>query len=293
MTILEAGTVESELHFLYETVTRCKGRRVGRDTVWELAPIYASIPYSRNAIADLERLERAISEELPALGVHGKKRADKAFVRETDTITKPSYIARLTNGKCWSMSVSQRDLLLSIFARQPLSGGLAFSVFHPRDLAERRRPGYVPCLVAGTFLLHNNQLHLSAFFRSQSILEFGVHDLLFLRRWQQQFVDSIASIPREAVPQRIRPQYRVHAGPLNLHFSRVVIPARLARNRKGYVHRGDVLDRWVEVVVQTIETCAARSLQRNSVLKHELGNFSKRVRTPFSSMRKSDISYKW
>lgn len=259
MALLDQSGSESELHFLYDTVRRCRGNSVGRDNVWEVAPVFACIPHSTRAIQDLELFEQAISAELPQLCVHGRKRATKAFIQERDTITKPSYIARLTSGRSWSMLQSQRDTLVDTFAREPLSGGLVFSVFHPRDLVNRRRPGYVPCLVSGTFLLHKQQLHLSAFFRSQSILEFGIYDLLFLRRFQQQFLDCIAAIPRDVVPQRIRSMYQVRPGPLNLHFSRVVVPSRLARNRKGYVRRADVLDCWLEVLVQTIETAITQS----------------------------------
>lgn len=258
MALIDQSASESELHFLYDTVRRCRGSSVGRDNAWEVAPVLCSIPYSVNAIHDLEVFERAVNIELPQLCTHGRNRAAKAFQQDRDTITKPSYIARLTSGCTWSLLVSQRDTLVKTFMREPLSGGLVFSVFHPRDLIDRHRPGYVPCLISGTFLLHKQRLHLSAFFRSQSILEFGIYDLLFLRRFQQQFLDSIAAIPRDAVPKRIRPKYHVRPGPLNLQFSRVVVPSRLARNRKGFVRRSDILDRWLELLVQTIETTDAR-----------------------------------
>jgi hypothetical protein len=263
---------ESELHFLHATVLDCIGKTVGRDCAWQLAPVFASIPYTRDSIAGLEALECVIEAQLPELSDHGKKRAVKAYVRTADTITKPSYIGRLTQGHVWSMRRDQRDTLADCFIREPLSGGLVFSIFHPRDLLERRRPGYVPCLVAGSFLVHRRQLHVNAFFRSQSVLEFGIQDLLFLRRFQIQFLKSLSVVPRHALPKRLGSHCQIAPGPLNLHFARVVIPSRLARNRKGYLRRCEVVERWMELAVHTVEHRVGRQqgavLSRRSRLLH-------------------------
>jgi len=244
---------QSELDFLYETVTDAVGKTVGRDAAWQLAPVFASIGYSDQCIANLQAFELALAQIFPDLSNHGSKRALKAFVRNADTITKPSYIGRLNNGLAWDLPDGQRDILIERFIREPLSGGLVFSVFHPKDLIARRRPGYVPCLVSGSLLVHRHELHLNAFFRSQSIVEFGLHDLLFLRGFQAWFLRTIADVHREKFPQRMRRHYRIRPGPLNLQFARIVVPSRLARNRQGFLRRCDVVDRWLTTLVEMID----------------------------------------
>jgi hypothetical protein len=244
----------SELHFLYETASNAVGCVVGRDATWQIAPVMTQLPYSEGAIADLEAFAAAIAQELPRLGRHGSERAKKAFLRTADTITKPSYLSRIVSGHVWGTADGQFDRLIERFVREPLSGGLVFSVFHPQDLVNRQRPGYVPCLVSGTFLVHDHHVHVNAFFRSQSILEFGVHDLLFLRQLQSAFVSATQHFARDAFPARLRHSLTFRPGPLNLHFARIVIASRLARNRQGFLRRRDVIDHWLRLLVDTIES---------------------------------------
>jgi hypothetical protein len=202
---------------------------------------------------------------------HGSKRALKAFFSNADTITKPSYIGRLNNGLVWDIPEGQRDILIEGFIREPLSGGLVFSVFHPKDLIERRRPGYVPCLVSGSLLVHRHELHINAFFRSQSIVEFGFHDLLFLRRFQAWFIKAITHVHRDNFPQRMRRHYRIQPGPLNLHFARIIVPSRLARNRRSFLRRCDVVDRWLRTLVEAIDQRAESSNIRSDEPAEQFG----------------------
>src|SRR5690606_5014206 len=107
-----------------------------------------------------------------------------------------------------SAGKNQLERIASIAAKEPSSGGLVFSVFDPDDLEDRRRPGYVPCLIAGTFVEHEGELQLNAFFRSQSVIEFGIFDLEFLRKLQRETMGQLNS-------SRDRP---LTMGSLNLHF---------------------------------------------------------------------------
>jgi hypothetical protein len=258
MLPLRQVAAETELEFLYDTVRAAKGKCVGRDAVWQLAPVFASIRYSSDSTARLRSFAEAIQISLPRLANHGQNRARKAFVRGADTITKPSYVARLDRGDVWGLSESQRSVLIENFVREPLTGGLVFSVFHPRDLLDRKRPGYIPCLVSGSLLVHKKSLQLNAFFRSQSIIEFGVHDLLFLRDLQADFLRSAASYEDEHFPSRMRRIYRkLTPGRINLHFGRIVIPSRLARNRSGHLHRSDTVDVWMSQLVEQIDLTAS------------------------------------
>jgi hypothetical protein len=241
---------DSELHFLHRVTSQCAGQSVGRDSVWQLAPVFASIPYSPQAVDGLRAFDARISRVLPMLSAHGRARAKRAFVRTKDSITKPSYISRLrtvVDGKR-----TQLDVLGARFCQEPSSGGLVFSIFQPRDLLARKRPGYVPCLVSGSVLLHESRLHLNAFFRSQSIVEFGVHDLLFLRTFQADLVDAFRKMPAADFPKRSCPR-RIDPGPLNLHFGRVIIQSRLARHGLAYMRRSEVFDTWMKALVATME----------------------------------------
>lgn len=166
-------------------------------------------------------------------------------MRTKDSITKPSYVnrlSRLVSGKC-----SQIEILSARFRTEPSSGGLVFSVFEPADLLRRYRPGYVPCLVSGSVLLHEGRLHLNAFFRSQSIVEFGVYDLLFLRSLQADLVKAFKAIPMESFPKRSRPR-RIEAGPINLQFGRVIVQSRLARHGTAYIRRAEAISRWMRLL---------------------------------------------
>lgn len=242
---------DNELDFLYNVSELCAGQAHGRDATWQLAPVFSCLRYNENSINMMESFLSDLRVSIPKLCSHGERRALKAFVNRNDTITKPSYINRI-DGAYFEYEGSQWDRLANNFVSEPLSGGLVFNVFHPNDLVNKKRPGYVPCLVSGSFLLHKNEVQLNAFFRSQSILEFGIFDLIFLRRFQSEFVDYIKALPKEAFPTRSRPK-SLSPGSLNLHFARVVIPSRLARNKREYMKRSEVFYDWSSILVETID----------------------------------------
>src|SRR5262245_4727169 len=146
----------SEVAFLYDAARKCESGGSGSDGIWQLAPMFASIAYNENGSRELEAFAADVRERLPLLGAHGMRRAAKAFVRTADTITKPSYINRI-QGNGFDPERTQREVLQRAYVREPSSGGLVFSVFDPRDLLMRRRPGYVPCLIAGSLLLHQRE----------------------------------------------------------------------------------------------------------------------------------------
>jgi hypothetical protein len=113
-------------------------------------------------------------------------------------------------------------------------------VFDPGDLIDRRRPGYVPCIISGTVLLAGNELQLNAFFRSQSVIEMGLFDLLFLRRFQSEFVSAFRGL-RSDLSQ-------VECGHLNIFCSRVFIHRRLVKRNNNFLSRSDVVDDWISAV---------------------------------------------
>jgi hypothetical protein len=183
-------------------------------------------------------LKKQLQHKLPKLVDFGERRARKAFIETADTITKPSYTKRIHN--FLDTGTNQFEALAKIVSREPASGGLVFSVFSPTDLARRQRPGYVPCLISGSFLLHEDALQLNAFFRSQSIIEFGIFDLIFLRSFQVEFVERF----NELAPRR----RQTMPGLLNLHFGRILIHRRLIKSDKRFVPRAELVDLWIGVV---------------------------------------------
>jgi hypothetical protein len=256
----------TELAFLHHTAVRCSQNPHGSDGIWQVAPVFASIPYRKEGIEEMRHFAKAIRNSLPRLGAHGVKRAAKAFVHKVDTITKPSYINRI-QGNGFHSSITQREILERAFVKEPSSGGLVFSVFDPRDLIMRRRPGYVPCMISGSLLLHRSELHLNAFFRSQSILEFGVYDLMFLREFQRDFLSTITAIPRSQFSPRSNLPREIRAGPVNLHFARVIVQRRLARQRNSFLRRTPTVDSWLRIIMSSmqVETRGSGHTSQNDI----------------------------
>lgn len=240
------------VQFLYQVAKKCHNNPVGRDGVWQAAPVQGSIEYSEEDIQSLEEFERSIYDSIPELGKHGRKRAKKAYKSKADTITKPSYINRVTE-EVEGEDLSQIEYIEQKFVQQPYSGGLVFSIFSPNDLFDGYRPGYIPCLVSGSFLFHEGEVHLNTFFRSMSILEFGVHDLLFLRRFQRSVVDEVSSRPMKDFPKRHNFS-SIKPGPLNIHLSRAVIERRLARGGGAHLSRDRVYDVWTDTALSHIDS---------------------------------------
>jgi thymidylate synthase len=230
--------IRNEASFLYNAVDLCRENKSGNDGAWQVAPFQCSIPFSEQTLENIGALKQRIRASFPALYDYGANRANKAYNSSGDTITKPSYNTRIEN--YLGSGLNQLDCIENIGSQERCSGGLVFSVFSPEDLVRRNRPGYVPCLIAGSFLEHEGELQLNVFFRSQSVVEFGIFDLEFLRKMQVEMVSRICDAKDE-------PAY-VQAGSLNLHFARILVQRRLQRNRHGFIKRDHVLEDWLRVV---------------------------------------------
>ena len=237
--------IRDEPSLLFYATLLCSEGKTGSDGAWQVAPFFCSLPYRTDCLAELNRLREALATRFPELIAFGDRRAAKAYKSNHNSITKPSYIKRLMVS---GTKHSQLRNILQIASTEPTSGGLVFSIFEPRDLEKRLRPGYVPCLVSGSFLLHENEFQLNAFFRSQSIVEFGVQDLIFLRQFQSEVVDEINRRRQENDHQGLAP------GSLNIQFGRIIVQRRMMRNRHGFVRRDTVVEPWLKVVEQFLQT---------------------------------------
>lgn len=234
------SSIHSEIDYLHVGAQMCADMRAGHDGIKQVAPFIASIPYRDDAIQELVELTEALEDNFPELISYGRKRASKAYETSHGTVTKPSYRGRMigTDGH----ETDQMAAIESIFSREAHSGGLSFSVFLPRDLLDRKRPGYVPCLLSGSYLLDRGELHLSAHFRSQSIVEFGVFDLINLRAMQNAMVTRLNGVRPKSVPQ-------ITAGPLNILCARIFVQRRVMRiGNKRFLKRDEVLPVWLKAI---------------------------------------------
>jgi hypothetical protein len=231
--------INSEIAYLYNAACMCREARNGYDGIRQIVPFFASIPYNADSLIALEKLESELANVYPPLASFGRLRANKAYGNVKGTITKPSYLGRMTGTD--GHDIDQLQRIVEIAVREPASGGLCFSVFMPQDLVNRRRPGYVPCLMSGSFLLHDDEWQMNVFFRSQSVVEFAIYDLLYLRSMQMELVERFA---RAGVLKTA-----VGAGALNMSMGRVFVHRRMLKRKDGsFLRRDEILDEWITVV---------------------------------------------
>jgi hypothetical protein len=233
----------TEIDYLFQSATLCNESRSGSDGAWQVAPLNCSIPYRETCLQDLRTLKEKLHKRFPTLLEFGERRAQKAFYQPKSDVTKPSYRARIDD--FLKSGHNQLEVAKNIAQKEPFSGGLVFSVFSPEDMIKRQRPGYVPCLVSGSFLVHENQLQINAFFRSQSVVEFGLFDMIFLREFQEEFFDLIKSSHKKLDSLEL--------GSLNVHFARVLVHRRFVKFNDRFIRRDAIFDEWLEVIGQENE----------------------------------------
>lgn len=124
-------------------------------------------------------VDRLSTHELLAPGF---EKALRAYRRPQGNITKPSYIGRLlrypflqksTND--WS-PIDQFEVVLEQFEQAPQSSNLGMIVFHPHDIRDAFRPGYVPCLSFIDIKYRAGELRTKFYFRSCDFAEVALFD---------------------------------------------------------------------------------------------------------------------
>jgi thymidylate synthase len=112
--------------------------------------------------------------------------ACRAYVRKKGNMTKPSYIGRIRSFEFFKQGrnswegIDQIARVLDKFAIEPQASNLGISIFHPDDLTDAFRPGYVPCLSFIDVKYRQKMMRMKFFFRSCDIGEGRAFRCIFL-----------------------------------------------------------------------------------------------------------------
>ncbi|MCH4892150.1 hypothetical protein GO308_03370 [Sphingomonas sp. SFZ2018-12] len=114
--------------------------------------------------------------------VKGHQKALRAYQRHFGSITKPSYIGRLRGypflkpGTNDLSPVDQFEIVVNQFREAPQSSNLGMVLFHPNDIRDAFRPGYVPCLSFIDIKFRGGSLSTKFYFRSCDFAEVALFD---------------------------------------------------------------------------------------------------------------------
>jgi hypothetical protein len=199
---------------------------------FDLINVALSITFSQEGWNGFLDFINLWSYNFPELSEFGWNRAKRAYESKNHSITKPSYRLRLdgfvcTNKKGESETIDQISIICKRLTSNRCASGACFSVFNPIDNIEGYRPGYVPCVHGGMFRIKNGQLLFSVWFRSQSVLEFGIQDIFYLRSLQIEVLERLIQINSSLVDLEI--------GEICLFFGRIFIPRRVVRRKRSHM----------------------------------------------------------
>lgn len=209
------------------------GVRVKRSL--ELSPLVLSIPFDPSKFEVFSKARVEYGRLLGVNGVAAINRTDRVYTSSKGRITKPSYRERLENypdvvsRPVLLNSVNQIDKISEEMSRCPRASNHSFVFMRPADLYEKRRPGYVPCPIAGDFKLRKGSISLNVMFRSCDVLNFLYSDIYYLRRLQREVLDKVTLINEEKFLNKTR------IGDMNLFLSRAFIQTWEIKDPRGYV----------------------------------------------------------
>jgi hypothetical protein len=106
-----------------------------------------------------------IFEEEPLRLGKGLQKAERAYARSGDRITKPSYIKRVRSFPDFSRktrTISNIDQIRSAargICEEPNASYHVVAIFRPVNLLDKFRPGYVPCIISADFKYRDERLN--------------------------------------------------------------------------------------------------------------------------------------
>ena len=181
----------------------------------EVQNLFCSVSLSDDDCEDFSILVDRLAKA-PELQ-HGFKKAQRAYQRVEGNITKPSYIGRIIAFPFLKFGTNDRSPLDQIqivtekFAEAPQASNLAISVFHPSDLRDAYRPGYVPCLSFIDIKFRAGKLETKFYFRSCDFAEVAIFDFYHCMRLHFQLKSGF---------QKARPDVDMNSDQISWFFSR-------------------------------------------------------------------------
>src|SRR6185503_18804960 len=136
----------------------------------ELINCLVSIKYTPTGLIKFKEYRPSFLRIVGRTAEASFKRADRVYTKSKDRMTKPSYFKRMTafseiiRGK--TVHINQIENIIFELAEKPRHSLLTFAIFRPSDLINKKRPGYIPCPIAGDFKFRKGELQLNLFFRS-------------------------------------------------------------------------------------------------------------------------------
>jgi len=229
---------ENELQSYLQLLQLIKEQGYKSSRYLELPNCLLSIPYDESNFKEFIAFKKKHLEIVGRTAKASWERAERVYTTNQDRISKPSYLKRLNSFKTLlsgrEVEIDQLENIIFELADKPKYSLLVFSIFSPKDLIEKKRPGYVPCPLVGDFKFRKGELQLNVFFRSHDALNFGVADIFFLRQLQFYVLEKAKSVTT------YKNLKKGVIGSLNLHFSRVFIPLRMEMKKGDYINGKEI-----------------------------------------------------
>jgi hypothetical protein len=249
----------------YSTVLRCfKSARQRHNHNFEIQDVVLHIN-SRSTVGLRAFLDLLIEKEPLRLG-KGLRKAERAYTRNGDRITKPSYIRRVRSFIDFSRktrSLSDIDQIKTVargFCKEPNASYHIISVFRPVDLLDKFRPGYVPCVICADFKYRNKKLIAKFFFRSCGAYNLLPFDIFYCTDIVEQLKEEIM---RNNFPEDIKID-RIMFWFSRIYISRFDIDHRSSMIKKIYDYRNGVA---AEDKQQPVKTVVSKIRRRAPSIK--------------------------
>ena len=164
---------------------------------FEIQDLVLRVPHTRAVSNELRRFIEYLFETEPLKLAKGLRKAERAYLRNGDRITKPSYISRVRSYRDFSKrtklvsTIDQIKSVARVFCEEPNASYHVISIFRPMDLLEKFRPGYVPCVICADFKYRDKKLVAKFFFRSCDAFNLLPFDLFYCIGLAEQLLDQI------------------------------------------------------------------------------------------------------
>ncbi|GAF05972.1 thymidylate synthase family protein [Saccharicrinis fermentans] len=229
---------ENELEAYYKLILKIRECGVKSSRYLELLNCLVSINHSEDGFNDFIQFKNEFINTVGNTAKLSFKRADRVYQPGIDLMTKPNYFNRMNSieelFKDEIIKIDQISNVIFELADKPKHSLLTFTIFRPSDLIAKKRPGFVPCPIAGDFKFRNNELQLNMFFRTNDALNFFYPDVYYLRQLQHYVLDQAKKITRHKKLQN------GSIGSLNLHFSRIFLPLRMEMRKREYINGTEI-----------------------------------------------------